>query len=335
MRTGDFCHGVLSVCAAAAMLSGCGAAQLPIGAPSAPMAMPARRASGSSSELIYVATAKGVIILSYPEGQVVGSIPWSLPPSGLICSDPNDGNVFIPEGTTVYEYAHGATTPFGGLAIPSGFDEAQGCAVDPTTRSLAVSVYGSSGKGPKSAVAIFPSGKSTPTVYSDITVSRFAYPAYDDLEDLFVAAYRRHGGFRVGELELGLGKRAFKYLRIQDGGKIQQFSGVTKLQWDGTYLDLSTTYGSLPQTAIDQVQIGHNTGKVINAIQLGSSRGALYFWIQNGTVLAELRTIHEKNSQGIGAWPYPTGGNPMARFTVTKGKKDYMWDITVSVAPAR
>ena len=191
----------LSTSAAAALLAGCGGTQ-PISPVGAAQFTVGRRASGSASELIYVVTKPGVIMVSYPKGSIVGSIPWYSSPS-YICSDPTNGNVLIPEGNTIYEYAHGATSPSGSVAMPAGYQESQGCAVDPTTGNLAVSVYGSSSKGSISAVAIYPPGQATPTVYSDKTVNFFSHPAYDYSGNLFVSAYRSQGGIRIGELKPG------------------------------------------------------------------------------------------------------------------------------------
>jgi hypothetical protein len=124
----------------------------------APGAMPQSRAismhaerSGSwmlpeatSENLLYVSSSSGfsgiVRVYSYPHGRRVGALT-SLTYAGGECVD-SAGDVFIVEfsgpssaGSTVYEYAHGGSTPIATLADPgSGF----GCAVDPTTGNLAV-----------------------------------------------------------------------------------------------------------------------------------------------------------------------------------------------------
>jgi len=328
MKGLHFAHYALSGCVVALFVAGCGGSLHPIAALGAAPSAHVRHTSGSSSELIYVETGAGVVIISYPQGSVAGSIPWYSSPS-YICSDPTNGNVLIPEGSTIYEYAHGATSPSGSFAMPTEYQESQGCAVDPTTGNLAVSIYGTTSKGSVSAVAIYPAGQSTPTVYSDKTVSVFSYPAYDDSGNLFVSAYRRQGGIRIGELKPG--QDIFSFIKVQnfDGG-------IQKLQWDGMYLALSTTYGSVPGTALDQLQINGKSATVVNSIRLSGSRGGpLYFWIQSGAVFSELRKIRKNNNQGVGAWQYPAGGNPTAQFYgITKGRKDSMGDVTVSVAPS-
>ena len=133
----------LAIGAASALLAACGGSQgqgvgasgvTPETVPSA--SRRAHQASGSNGELVYVVTDKAVLMASYPDGQIVGSIPfYSL--AGNVCSDPRNGNVFIPEGYAIYEYAHGGTVPIATLSVPNGYDAQGGCSVDPMTGNLA------------------------------------------------------------------------------------------------------------------------------------------------------------------------------------------------------
>jgi hypothetical protein len=120
------------IIAIAAVLAGCGGSQPPIGAPGAmPQATSvprARRASGSSGDLIYASNGcGGVCVLSYPSGDLVSSITLSGDNQGA-CSD-NAGNVFITNNmqssAQVVEYTHGGTTPIATLALPG--NTALGC----------------------------------------------------------------------------------------------------------------------------------------------------------------------------------------------------------------
>ncbi|MGA7201587.1 MAG: hypothetical protein WBX26_07145 [Candidatus Cybelea sp.] len=151
MKNSDFGRRALGICAAAAMLAGCGGPQPPIGAPgtasqTSTLAMRAdrdtswlRRGTSSGSDLLYVANHKGgVYVLTYPQGQLIGelSLPYE-PMSGGICSD-SDGNIFVPDEYEILEYAHGGTQPIATLSDDGGYGYPNGCAVDPSTGNLAV-----------------------------------------------------------------------------------------------------------------------------------------------------------------------------------------------------
>src|ERR1700691_2259068 len=124
---------VLSACAAAAMLAGCGGSQPPIGAPGA---LP--QTANSGGDVIYAINDSQTLVLTYPQGQVVGKIDSG---GNGICSD-DKGNVFITSAGTlegedeIYEYAHGGTNRIAVLVEPLG-DAGFGCARDPITGDLA------------------------------------------------------------------------------------------------------------------------------------------------------------------------------------------------------
>jgi hypothetical protein len=285
-----------------------------------------RQASQSSTALIYVTTTKGIVMVSLPKGKIVGSIPWQ--PGAFntyLCSDPHNGNVFVSESMTVYQYAHGATSPTASFSFPSGYNEAHGCAVDPTTGNLAVTISGAS---EKSAVLVYADAQGTPTVYTDKQLRYFGYPAYDDAGNLFVGSDTDHGGFRIAELPSG--ESQFTLIRITNADE-----GPVKIQWDGNYLVFSGTTPS-GGGAIDQIEITGRTAQLVNTVPLTSGWG-MFFWIQGGSVLGPLKKTLKNNNHSVAAWQYPAGGNPIAKyFGLTKGEKDnFGLDLTVSVSPTR
>ena len=320
----------LTIALASVILGGCGGAQtvtstLPQGA------QQAHKASGTYGDLIYVTTTKAVVMLTYPDGKVVGTIPWqgtSLDSS--ICSDPNTGNVFIPEGSgssdsKIYEYAHGATTPMTTLSLPPGDSEPNGCAVDPTTGNLALIVW--TPPTNQNAFLVYPGGAGTPVTYVDKKSSGLFYAAYDDSGDLF--SFSGRFGLSIGEVRRGSSK--FNYLRLANC----EGCSWSKLVWDGTYLTLA--YFGNSQTAIGRLATGRKKATLVNTIQLKDfSNSDGFFWLFNGSVISKYQTLRIGKNQGVGLWPYPAGGNLTARFHgVTKGKDDYISDFTVSVAPTR
>ena len=94
------------------------------------------RSSSTDDALMYPSAKGSSYVVSYPQGKLVGTIDAGA--YGL-CSDAA-GNVFIPAGSSVSEFAHGSTKISAMLPLPS---EGFACAVDPATNTLAVTVYGS------------------------------------------------------------------------------------------------------------------------------------------------------------------------------------------------
>ncbi len=159
----------LSSCAAAALLAGCGGSQPSIGAPGALPLSPAigQYADGSGSwmlpeakgeDLLYVSNVYTVTVYSYPRGRHVGTLRGFYRPIGE-CSD-KAGDVFIANGDTILEYKHGGTKPIETLTF-SGYD-AESCAADPATGSLAVTWDQGLSQG---YVAIYRHASGSPILY--------------------------------------------------------------------------------------------------------------------------------------------------------------------------
>lgn len=274
----------------------------------------AHRLSGSDGELVYVVTDKAVVIASYPQGEIVGSISL-YSPTATVCSDARNGNVFVPEGNAIYEYAHGATVPISILSIPSGY-HALGCSVDPATGDLAIAAGG---------VLIYPNARGAPNVYS-YKNEGFTYPAYDGSGNLFLGAEAGKGKFKSARLaELGAGKTRFTFINVSTHIGIPH-----KIQWDGTYLTVKYE-PSADRYAIAQMQITGRTGTVVNSVPLNSAVNQSFYWIENGLAFAVVGHLRHDN-YGIGAWRYPKGGSPKSQFYGIKS--DGVGDITVSVIPS-
>jgi hypothetical protein len=281
------------------------------------------RPSGSNGDLIYLTTTRGIIIASYAQGRVVGSISW-YSRGNYICSDPTNGNVFIREGDTIYEYAHGAVSPMATLTL-SGYYITGGCSVDPTTGNLAQAAV-SQGRDPKAVVLVYSGGQGAPTPYADKRIQTFGYPAYDDAGNLFVPANLKRV-FRIAELPTG--KSAFTLIKTPNVTGV-----VSKIQWVGRYLALELHYDS-GGNAIDQIQISGRRGRVVSSTPILRAASA-YFWIQDGSVVGLSSRIRLHNDQALAIWPYPSGGEPSDKFYgMTKGRKDRAYDVTVSIAPSR
>lgn len=277
----------------------------------------------STKSLLYVATSRGIIMLSYPGGNPIGTIA-SYARNPYVCSDPNNGNVFVPEGGTIKEYAPGGTTPINTLSPPSGYANLSGCSVDSSTGDLAVTVYqvtSSSG-----AVLVYQNAQGYPAIYQDAKLKNYIYCAYDGSGNLFVDGVSKKNKFRLAELPKG--GRSFTDISLNE------YIGFgTKIQWDGTYLTVRDN-GLDGSGDLYQITISGSSGIIAGSVHLTNVYGdAPAYWIQDGTVVAPFGKPLRRNNQRLGYWNYPDGGTATKILSgLTKGKRDILNDVTISVS---
>ena len=277
MRTPFLLHSVVGITAAAFLMSCSGSGSPVFTSGSLLPNGKVQRATTVSGDLIYVTTTKKVVILSYPAGKIVATLPWYFPGTN-ICSDPRNGNVFIPEGANIYEYAHGGTTPITMLTVPSGYSEPAGCAVDPSTGNLAVAIaFGPSDKG---ALLVYVGAQGTPLVYSDKQLRVFDYPAYDGSGNVYVTIDTVKGAFRIAEIRASQSR--FRLIKV-----VNYDTGPRKIVWDGNYL---TFLGSESDgSTVEQLQISGKIGTVVGSVSLVGGSPDGYFWIEGAPFSARLR----------------------------------------------
>jgi hypothetical protein len=191
------------------LLFGCGAPQAttPSGATPQPASTRAVRGSWmkpgtSGQDLLYTAggeNGRGIVyVYTYPQGALVGTLTGMIQPSG-VCTD-SAGNVFIVAYTTgslgsstIYEYAHGGTSPVAMLSDPG---VALGCAVDPKTGNLAVantSDFTNPYEDDWGDIAIYPEARGNPKIYYDDGFPAFYNCGYDNEGNLYVSAFPYNG----------------------------------------------------------------------------------------------------------------------------------------------
>jgi hypothetical protein len=315
------------VSAVAFFLSGCGGSQSPIGAPGAvPQAstVSAHAARGKSwmlpgaksGDLIYVVDGcGGTCVLSYPGGRVVGALSAG---GSDVCSD-EQGNVFIPAGYTISEYAHGGTSPIAILSLPGEIDG--GCAVDPATNNLAVVSEDSS---TKTDIAIFAQEGGTPNLYTSHIEALFC--GYDNKSDLFVDGY---SGQQPGFAELPLGGTDFTALSLP-----YTVGQPGEVQWDGKYI----TYESRTPLKVSRLAISGSTATIVSATLFsGLIHYAVSSWIFGSKILVPYNT-HGVPAYIVGIWKYPRGGNAIRtihRFGNYRRRQQNFQGVTLSVAPPR
>jgi hypothetical protein len=329
MTSRELSRYALSNCVAAAMLAGCGGSQPPLGAPgamsqSSAIATHADRGASwmkpraRSDDLIYATGGcGGTCVLTYPDGQIVGSISTN---GGGPCSDAT-GNVFIPSGSQVFEFLHGGTTPIATLTLPESSDS-YSCSVDPTTNNLAVSYLG------KTCIcaAIFKNETGSPTTYSTNIDSLFC--GYDNAGNLFVDGLAND---KVALSELARGQSTFTPLTVS--GKFRGQPGA--LQWDGTNLTYEGLGADGTHVSIIKLAISGSAATIVKTIPLnGNIKKTTLSWIYGGNVLVPY-SIQSQRLNKIGIWSYPKGGKRKVVLKFPKSKYWVFQGVTVSVSPTR
>src|SRR3984957_12031743 len=226
MRSLDFGRCALTSWVAA-MLTGCGALQSPIGAPGAmpqTFALATHAARGKSWMLPEAKSDDHLLIFSYPKGKLVGEITVPSGDFAGLCSD-SAGDVFVTSvgsrsQSNILEYAHGGTEPIGTLDDPGW---PNGCAVDPTTGSVAVTnQFADDPPYYRGDVVIFPNGQAPPAQYFDSNVGYFLFCAYDATGNLFADG----DGYLT---ELAAGAQSLSDITLS------QSIGPSSIQWVSAY----------------------------------------------------------------------------------------------------
>ena len=304
------------------MLAGCGASQA-----LAPQNAPLADRRAASGDLVYAASPFYITVATYPDLKPAARFRfyYDYP---VLCSDAA-GNIFaVTFGQVpayVYEYRHGATTPFAKLSVPQPFD-GDGCSVDPTTKDLAVALAWSGYSTGGAGAAIFKRERGTPKKYADSQISEARYVTYDDSGDLFVLGLppqkSGYGGAPI-LAELAKGKQRFTTIT---GLPPYDLTYITGMQWDGQYVDIQYSW------SIAQFAVSGSSGQVVNWIQFNppmgqrdTAPGTMWLDRQRSQIVT---SAHRRHSLAI--FPYPGGGNATK---VTPALHDgRLYSVTVSAA---
>jgi hypothetical protein len=332
-------HYALCVSIGTAVLAGCGGSRPPIGAP---VAMPqtstlvAHADRGKSwmlpeaknEDLLYVSGFTNVLVYSFPEGKLVGTLTgFSAPyyPRGL-CSDRHGNVFFVGEGSQsqslIYEYAHGGSDPITTLTDPG---LGLGCGVDPQTGDLAVTNLRSSASNYYGNIAVYRHARGKPTIYSDPNVSGFYFCAYDDAGNLF--ADNPNSDDLIDELPKG----GTTLTEIT----LSQAIFPASIQWNGNSFAIgSGCCGKQGDIPVYQVQVSGSSGTVTGPTLLSSAgdRRGLGFqlWIQGKIIAGPDRAQGQRDF--LNFWRYPRGGKPIKMIRTEDAN---MFGVTVSASEHR
>lgn len=293
---------LFAVCAGFLFVAGCGALQQ-AGVPAAVRSAHLLPQT-SSQTLLYVTDAGGAVyVVSYPQGQLIGSL--SVDVAQAVCSD-QSGNVFVTAYNTedVLEFAHGGTSPIAKLGDYGYYP--LGCAVDPTTGNLAVanenSMNGSGGN-----VAIYKGASGKPVDYGS---GDYYWCTYDGSGNLFVVD---SGG---GLHELPAGGTSLTNISLNVGGQ--------GIQWDGKYLVMVSPTAK----QVYRISVSGSSGTVVSTISFKGLITAIGddFVLDGSTILMPYSVTREILPK-IGLARYPQGG----RFAKTiHFGKSYLYAVTLS-----
>jgi hypothetical protein len=340
----------LAIGVAAAMLTGCGESQPPIGAPGV---MPQSRAiathaaygkswmlpEAKSKDLLYVSGTNGDrYVFTYPKGKLVGTLAGFFGGSGE-CVD-SSGDVFLPSlssdsstSSIIYEYAHGGTTP---IAMLNDTGIAGGCSIDPASGDLAVANrYDTTnpydpGFG---SIAVYPGAQGVPKLYYDAKYGVLLC-GYDNSGHLYVSiATGQSNEAQLARLSKSRGSLVVLTLDKQIYLS-SEFAPVP--QWDGSHVAISfDEHSGLKESSpitVYQLQISGTKATVIGISQLNSPKNhhAGQTWIQRDTIVA---AYYDRGYANIGTWAYPAGGNLERSIRRIAKNATILTGVTVSVAP--
>jgi len=274
--------------------------------------------SVTSKDLLYISNyaANSVVVYSYPQDKLVGTLTGFHEPDG-ICTD-KKGDVWIVNNEVsqtsedVVEYKHGGTKPIATVYDPGEIPVS--CSIDPTTGNLAVTNIETYASGPGS-VALYAHAKGSATLYPVPKMLEVYFCGYDDKGNLFVDGVGSYG-FLFAELPKG--KKTFTNITLK-GVTILYPGGV---QWDGKHVAVGDQeyqrVGSPPEYDSAIYQTTGAGGKIVGTTVLTGSHDVSQFWIEGKTVIGgDTSPYYYKTPDDEVFYKYPAGGKPTK--TLKKG----------------
>ncbi len=251
-----------------------------------------------AQDLLYVSNRQdgSVYAYSYPQGKLNGRL-FNLRASGL-CAD-RDGNVFIPQGNEILEYAHGGTEPVGTLRNALG-GSVQFCAIDPVTGNLAVS-----GGAPRAyGLAIYTGAKGDPRTYLSPNGVAYRSLTYDGAGNLFVVAVAGSVGGTTSLAELQKGSTRVREIAWHQ----MRPERIGSIQWDDRYLAVETSQRGSRSTTISRYHVNEGQAIYTGRTTFTGPENALQFSIHGGQIIVPNPRV--SGSAAITFYGYPGGDGP-------------------------
>lgn len=298
----------LCVSVAFASLPACAAPQSRFAVPVIPQNLSTDHTARSGSwmlpeakgdDLLYVTNYSTVLVFSYPDGKLVGTLKGFYSAVGECVDAKSDVFITNYKPVAVYEYAHGGTKRI--ATFPTKKAGTVGCAIDPISGDLAIS-------GQTDAVEIFRNASGKPVVVRDPHMFFGQFCAYDDKGNLFFDGLQDPKGKpRLSELPGGTGN----FVGIALDAPIDGEAGI---QWDGTNIT-AVSYvpprGRTRKPAIVRFAISGARGSKVGSTVLNKPADiVLQYLIINKSLIAP--NIYFKSGQhsDVLFYRYPAGGVP-------------------------
>ncbi|MBV8067637.1 MAG: hypothetical protein JO113_06650 [Candidatus Eremiobacteraeota bacterium] len=245
-----------------------------------------------ATNLVYITDtfAKVVDVYTYPGLKSAGQLTGFSYPQGE-CTD-KTGDVYIADAAgTVYEYAHGGTSPIN--TITTWMYQPTGCAINPKTGDLAVA-------NGNVQVIVFPNGGAgSPVAYRDFNFQQTISLGYDSHGNLFVDGYDGSHMFHYAELPKGA--EAFTDITLNG---FPTSNGAGGVQWDGTYMTVGDSESTIYRTE------GSN---VVGATLLLGTQCVFAYYITPSK--HDVIAPDQCGTNLVGVYPYPGDGNPLKAIT--------------------
>jgi hypothetical protein len=259
----------------------------------------------SQQDLLYVANANGeVTVYRYWQHTLVGVLTDFTQPMGE-CAD-SSHNVYITDASAkqILEYAHGGTKPI--KKFDDSPDAPYTCSVDLATGDLAVANY--NGASQQGNIAVWSSGSSKRTTYTDSALGYFIGCAYDANGNLLVTNGR---GYSAPAGFAWLPKDGSRLVNIKiPGPRSSDNWYVTGIQWDGRYFVLDSGYAY-------RISLMHGQAYYVGYTSLDPTGGPYAIYDntpgEQGTQI--VAGVSSFSTSGVDLFHYPAGGDPVAEIT--------------------
>jgi len=185
------------------------------------------------------------------------------------------------------EFALGGTGPIKMLSESAG--EAAGCAMDPSTGDLAVTILGTGD------VVVFAGATGSGTTVADGLDSTY-FDGYDNKGDLFVDGITESDTY--GVVEMASGSSSFKPVTLSN---TIEFPGG--MQWDGKYITLDDQEAHV----IYGYACSGTSCTLKRTVSLSGSSDCVQTWIGKGDVFCP-----DAGNDTVEVYKYPAGGSPIA-----------------------
>lgn len=190
----------------------------------------------------------------------------------------------------IEEFAVGGAGPIKTLIVPIG--EGAGCAMDPSTGNLTVTILGAG------YVVIFTDHAGTGTTVADGLDSSY-FDGYDNKGDLFVDGITESETY--GVVEMASGSSIFKPVTLTNA---IEFPGA--VQYDGKYITITDQEAH----AIYGYTCSGARCTLKRTVSLSASSDCVQTWIGKGDIFCP-----DAGNEAVEVYKYPAGGSAIAILT--------------------